>query len=210
MEDDEHSKPEGENISKMEHESIIKVEGATTRNTEQEDKSAVEGKSAGDTDGIKAKDMQGKSTNALDEGNDPLFPCDSDDDVIFVREVIHISSDDEAEAVDRDFVNSPPSEPDDRNDDSSRIVISTDASCNHLTAGGTCVIMEDITFGSRTRTVAIEPAGDCTLAELVTITAAVRWGCQLVEEKRRRDDDQVKKLKILCDCTAAVSWWNST
>lgn len=141
-----------------------------------------------------------------EEDTDPLSLGHSD--FIIEKEVIYISSDDGDDGANDDFYVPRPVQQF-HNQDASQLLISTDASCNKLTAAGSCVILNDVTFGSQTRTLPVVPADDSLVAELVAMTEAVRLGCQLVQGARRMGDCKVKTLHIVSDCAATVNWRNA-
>jgi hypothetical protein len=141
----------------------------------------------------------------LKEDEGELFSVLSDE-VIIEREVIYISSDDEAEDNGDFFVPSPVRHPPPQ-DASQQLVISTDASCNSRTAAGTCVILNDAYFGTQTITLPVLPGNDSQIAELAAMTEAVRWGCQLVRAAQTKGHCEVKTLHIVSDCKTTVEWW---
>ena len=140
--------------------------------------------------------------------DDVLFSSSSDD-VSFEREVIYISSDDEEDIV-----------PDAQQQlviprpvllahghDVSQLIISVDASCNGRKAAGTCVILEDATFGTRMKTLPVVPGDNSSIAELATITEAVRWACSLIQLARANGGCDIKTLTVVSDCMDMVQRW---
>jgi hypothetical protein len=167
-------------------------------NTSTEAQGTTQGKGQGEIVDI----QQAKSSY-------PSPPFLSDDDDVQVLHVVVKVPHDEKNIPKHDIYGASPPQitSDQHNTDASRIVISTDASLK-LTAGGACVILNDVTFGTQTRVFSIEPTKDSEVAERATMTAAVRWGCQLVERQRRDGDHRIKIIQVVCDCRPAVRWWN--
>lgn len=144
----------------------------------------------------------------MNESDDVLFdPAPSDDELAILQEIIYISSDDEDEDAADDFFIPRPT-PSSNNQDPTQVVISTDASCNRLTAAGTCVILNDVTFGTQMRTLPHTPA-DSFIAELLAMTEAVDWGIQLAEDARSLGDSRITTIHVISDCKNAVQWWEA-
>lgn len=144
----------------------------------------------------------------MENKTDDLFLGSLTDDAIDIEQESFLTpSDDEDEVINDDFYIPEPVS-DGNNNDPTQILISTDASCNIRTSAGCCVIINDITFGTQMRSLP-HVSTDSFVAELSTMTEAVKWGTQLVREARSLGHNQIETLHVVSDCQDAVEWWNT-
>ena len=134
---------------------------------------------------------------------------DSSDSVVFLQELVYIS-DDEDEIEDKDFYE--PAQQSTRqvkHQKTHQVLISVDASCNGVTAAGTCVIIDDDNFGTKAKSLDVLPGHDSRIAELATINAAVKWGCELIKGVRDMGETKVTTICVISDCQDMVNRWNA-